>query len=453
MKTGFRLFLFLLMFLPPAAWCLGPHEILILINTNSSDSVRIGETYVRLRRVPEANVVRLGVATNAAMSAESFHTSIYKPALEQSRRRGVAPHILAWVYAPGFPWRINSRPPLSLTGLTFLRGVLSDTNSVAQGSWRSPYFAGPQYPGEYGYGSRSLDVLSQWLGDERPLAAWALAHVGGSGLTVEETGAMLIRGMDSDSTKPEGAFYFVTNSDVRSTAREWQFAGTVQELGELGRRAILTNAMPRGVVPVVGIMMGAAVLDPAGLRFEAGALADHMTSFGAAFDSAGQTKCTVWLAAGAGAAGGTVSEPYAYWTKFPHARLFAHYASGCTALESYYQSLRQPLQYLPMGDPLAAPWKPKAEVIVDGVEDSLPGHSLLLRIRVKSADATLWSRFTVFVDGRQRGEGALPGTFSLAAEGLEPGLHELRVVVRSGGLLRHQAFAIRPWMIKRQELP
>ena len=46
-------------------------------------------------------------------------------------------------------------------------------------------------------------------------------------------------------------------------------------------------------------------------------------------------------------------------------------AAGCTALESFYQSIRQPLQYLPMGDPLAAPFKPKGEVLVEGLEPSI----------------------------------------------------------------------------------
>lgn len=438
---------------PSAGWCLGPHEILMLINTNSPDSVRIGETYVRLRRVPEANVVRVGAPTNIAMSAESFREIVYKPALEQSRIRGVAPHILAWVYAPGFPWKINGNPPLSLTGLTFLRGVEPETNAVMHGEWRSPYFAGPQYPGEHGYSSRSLDVLSEWMGDERPLAAWVLAHVGGRGLTADEAGAMLIRGIDSDSTMPEGAFYFVTNSDVRSFAREWQLPEAMQELADLGRRVYSTNELPRGVDPVAGIMMGAAGLDLRGIRLEAGAMADHLTSFGAAFDVDNQSKCTVWLAAGAAAAGGTVSEPYAFWTKFPHARLFAHYASGCTALESYYQSLRQPLQYLPMGDPLAAPWKPKAEVTIEGMEEVSPGRPLRLQVGVRCADSTLWSTFKVYVDGVERGQGALPGSLTLETLGLEPGLHELRVVVRSGGLLRHQVFAIRPLTLARQEVP
>jgi hypothetical protein len=438
--------------LPLAGWALGPHEILILLNTNSEDSIRIGETYARLRHVPDANVIRVGVSTGIVMTANDFREAIFKPALAESRRRGVDSHILAWVYAPGFPWRIEGNPPLSLTGLTFVRGV-PPTNQVATGEWLSPYFAGPDRPGERGYETRTLDVLSDWLGGERPLAAWALAHVGVGGMTADEAGAMLIRGVDSDSTRPDGMICFVTNTDVRSLARAWEIPGAITELQSLGLRVLLTNEIPRGVEPVSGLFIGTASFDPRGIRFTGGALADHLTSFGAAFDGSGQTKCTAWLSAGVAAAGGTVTEPFAYWSKFPNARLFVHYRAGCTALESYYQSLRQPLQYLPMGDPLAAPWKPRADVTVEGLEEAVAGTGRLLRIGVKAGDATFWSSYRVYVDGRETGRGALGDPYPWNTAGLKPGVHELRVVAMSGGLRRHQAFAIRPFTLAARESP
>ncbi len=441
-----------LLLLPLEGWALGPHEMLILINTNSTDSVRIGETYARLRHVPEANVIRVGVATGLVMTVSDFRNTIYDPVQSESRRRGVSPHILAWVYAPGFPWRIEGSPALSLTGVTFLRGMVP-TNRVASGEWLSPYFAGPDGFRERGYGSRSLDVLSEWLGPERPIAGWVLAHVGERGLTVEGAGAMLIRGMDSDSTRPDGTVYFVTNSDVRSKARLWEIPAAIKELEALGARAEFTNEIPRGNEPMNGVFTGVASFDPHGVRFSAGALADHLTSFGAAFDDPGQTKCTAWLEAGAAAAGGTVTEPFAFWTKFPNARLFVHYRAGCTALESYYQSLRQPLQYLPMGDPLAAPWKPQAQVTVDGLAEAIEGTERSLRIGVKSGDSTFWSAYRVYVDGRDAGGGAMGEPYPWNSAGWAPGVHELRVVAYSGGLLRHQAFAIRPFTLTAKETP
>jgi hypothetical protein len=452
MKKRLGMILALMLALPLAGWALGPHEILILVNTNSTVSVSVGETYARLRHVPDVNVIRVGVSTGSVMTVQAFKETIYNPVLKESKRRGVDGHILAWVYAPGFPWRIEGNPALSLTGITFVRGEVQ-TNVVATGQWLSPYFAGPDSPGEPGYGSRSLDVLANWLGDERPIAAWALSHVGQHGLTFDETGSMLIRGMDSDCTRPEGTIYFVTNADIRSVTREWEIPAAIEELSRLGARAVITNEIPRGVNPVNGLFIGSASFDIQGVRFTAGALADHLTSFGAVFDNGEQTKCTIWLSAGAAAAGGTVTEPFAFWAKFPNARLFVHYVAGCTALESYYQSIRQPLQYLPLGDPLAAPWKPRAEVTVEGLDEAIAGKGRGLRFGIKGGNAIFWSTYRVFVDGREAGGGLLDDPYPWKPDMWASGVHELRVVVYSGGLLRHQVYATRSFTLVTREAP
>lgn len=443
--------LIILLFYPLAGWAIGPHEILILINSNSADSVRIGETYARLRRVPEVNVIRVGVQRDISMSAAEFKKTLFEPVLAESKRLGISSHVLAWVYAPDFPWRIEGQPGLSLTGLTFLRGNPPATNSLSGAAWASPFFAGPHDPGERGYEPRSLCMLSDWMGEEKPIAAWALAHLGERGMTANEAGAMLIRGIDSDGTRPDGTFYYVTNSDVRSRVREWQLPVAVEELTEMGMKVVVTQDVPRGVGLVAGLFTGQAVIEPQGTRLSAGALVDNLTSYGADFSMSSQTKCTTWLKAGAAAAGGTVSEPFAFWTKFPNARLFSHYVAGCTAIESYYQSIRQPLQYLPVGDPLAAPWKPKGEVTVEGMEDVQEGKPRTLVISVKHGGKALWHSFQILVDGRDAGRGILGDPYPWDPAKWGPGKHEFRVVVRTAGLLRHQAFVVLPYFHTPQE--
>lgn len=442
---------FFLLILPLGGWAIGPHEVLIIINSNSVDSVKIGDMYARLRRIPDVNVVRVGAPKNGSMSVADFKQTLFDPILAETRRRGISGHIMAWVYAPDFPWRIDGDPAMSLTGLTFLRGVPPATNALSTGGWRSPYFAGPQDPGERGYETRSLCMLSEWMGEDKPIASWALAHLGERGMTVEEAGSMLIRGLDSDGTRPEGTFCFVTNSDIRSKVREWQLPVAVEELTDFGMKVVVTQEVPRGIGMVAGLFMGQAVVEPQGTRLSAGALVDNLTSFGATFDMSSQTKCTSWLKAGAAAAGGTVSEPFAYWTKFPNARLLSHYAAGCTAIESYYQSIRQPLQYLPLGDPLAAPWKPKGDVMVEGVEDVLEGRPRTLVISVKHTGKALWNSFQIVVDGQDEGRGILGEPYQWDPAKWGPGRHELRIVARTAGLLRHQVFVVLPYTYTPQE--
>ena len=106
-------------------------------------------------------------------------------------------------------------------------------------------------------------------------------------------------------------------------------------------------------------LTGAVVVDrQQRLRWLPGALADHLTSFGGALDGkSGQMTALAWIAAGATASYGTVSEPCSHAQKFPHPRvLLRHYTHGATAIEAYWKSVAWPQQGLFIGEPLAAPF-------------------------------------------------------------------------------------------------
>jgi uncharacterized protein (TIGR03790 family) len=94
------------------------------------------------------------------------------------------------------------------------------------------------------------------------------------------------------------------------------------------------------------------------LRFADGALADHLTSAGGRFDGRGpQMPATEWIAAGATASYGTVSEPCNHLQKFPHPQvLLMNYLQGATAIEAYWRSVAWPQQGAFIGEPLAAPF-------------------------------------------------------------------------------------------------
>jgi uncharacterized protein (TIGR03790 family) len=89
-----------------------------------------------------------------------------------------------------------------------------------------------------------------------------------------------------------------------------------------------------------------------------GGLGDHLTSFGGRLArEGGQTRALDWIAAGATASYGTVSEPCNHLQKFPHPQwLLLHYLQGATAIEAYWKSVRWPQQGLFIGEPLAAPF-------------------------------------------------------------------------------------------------
>ncbi len=89
-----------------------------------------------------------------------------------------------------------------------------------------------------------------------------------------------------------------------------------------------------------------------------GGLGDHLTSWGGDLQgSHGQATAMAWIASGATASHGTVSEPCNHLQKFPHPQvLMGHYLQGATALEAYWRSVAWPQQSLFIGEPLAAPF-------------------------------------------------------------------------------------------------
>ena len=89
-----------------------------------------------------------------------------------------------------------------------------------------------------------------------------------------------------------------------------------------------------------------------------GGLGDHLTSFGGQLDAqTGQATALDWIASGATASHGSVSEPCNHLQKFPHPQwLLLHYLQGSTAIEAYWKSVRWPQQSLFVGEPLAAPF-------------------------------------------------------------------------------------------------
>ena len=131
--------------LPSRAPALGPHEVLLLVNADSADSVVLGSAYARLRGIPQHNVVRLSVpcgedgAPPVAITKEEFERLIWNPARAAVAERGLDGRVLAWVYSCGFPARVADSPDtvrrqgpsdLSLTGATFAGCRWPDADEV-----------------------------------------------------------------------------------------------------------------------------------------------------------------------------------------------------------------------------------------------------------------------------------------------------------------------------------
>ena len=436
-----------LLWLPVAARALGPHELLIVANAASPASVALAREYMALRHIPDCNLVEVRLPAAAwappyELSTNEFTTLIWEPAQQAVKDRGIDDHILAWAYSIDVPVRITTDPPVSITGLTFVRNRLPPRDAIAQGLYASPFFAGSDNPSTSGFPPQSLDNHRSWQGAGMPVPAMLLGFAGPQGNTREEVQACLRRGAASDSTAPTGLVYLVANADIRTRCRQWEFPGAVRELRAADIGVATMEALPPEGPPVLGLMHGVSDVD---LRrtppFAPGCIVDNLTSCGAMFDGSSQTKLTAFIRAGATASAGTVTEPFSIWAKFSHARCFVHATAGCTVLESFYQAIKCPLQILPVGEPLAAPWKPAARVTLLGVPDGPLRDPATFTAVVRCDAGTTFSRTMFLLDGRTLQPAGRSNQATVSPAGLKPGSHTLRAVAYTAGPLRHQAFA------------
>lgn len=442
-RVAVRWIVGLILAVPCVSRALGPHEVLVLVNEKSPDSVQVAKEFVRLRKVPEINVAHLSLPDSvtkspADISPEEFTRLIWSPATRAMRERGIEDHILAWVYSVDFPIRVSTSPPISIQGLTFLRNTLPDSKDVHSGAYSSPLFAGPGNPGGQAHFPQTFDVYHKWLGEEMPLPSMILGYTGERGNTVKIVLKCLENGTASDNTFPKGTVYFVTNSDVRSTCRQWQYPVAQMELRALGIESVISKEFPSTRKDIIGLMMGAVSVNPEqDNHYLPGCMAEHLTSAAAVFHSANQTKLSAWIEAGATASAGTVTEPFSNWAKFPNARFFVHYASGCCIAESFFQSIKCPLQILIVGDPLAQPWAPKSQVILHGLEKETLSGTVIVRAEVMAEPGCYYGKFVFLLDGKVVGN---ERTLELDTTQCQDGTHTLRVVAYRTGLVRSQVF-------------
>lgn len=427
-----------------SAAALGPHELLVLVNPDSPESLAIANRFVELRGVPPENIVCLPLPPSASEAAaeitpEDFAKHIWQPALETARKRGIEDHVLAWIFSAGFPARLQGAPPVSLTGAVFARNQLPPADLVTTGLFASVLFRGPASPGGEEAETLSLDVAAAGLGARMPMASMMLGWTGSRGLTLEESLAVLDRGAASDGARPRGPIYLLTNGDIRSRCRDWQFSRAADQIAVAGLRVVTGEKFPSRASGVAGLMIGSA--DPPIGEIQdwaPGAFAEHLTSFAAEFHQPIQAKLTEWLRAGASCSAGTVAEPFSLWTKFPSARIFAHLGAGATMLDALAQSVASPMQLLAIGDPLAQPWGRRMSVALEG-PDEVQGTAVFQGRTKPDASINQW---LFLLDGRVVASGASPEC-SLNASSLMPGAHTLRAIAYGQPPIRSQGWAER----------
>ncbi|WP_136077895.1 hypothetical protein [Pontiella desulfatans] len=455
------------------AWAQMPHEVLLLVNQQSQDSLKVANSFLAARQVPRRNVVYLDIPESAyggsaTITPEQFTELIWAPANAVAKERGIDQQILAWVYSVDFPIRVKTdsydRKQMSVGGMTFMRNKMPGLSLVEEGKYLSKLFAGPNQRIKLNLNSMSLGMqkkglgmdakvppeaawLQRGLGERMPLPSMMLGYTGENGNDVQTVIDSLVRGQRSDHRGMRSGINFVVSDDVRSKCREYQYYPAVNELKNRGITATVTTNFPAGAENVMGILMGAEKVDPSQVKsFWPGAMAEHLTSWSAEFQKP-QTKLTAWIEAGATGSAGAVVEPYSNPNKFPSARFYAHYAAGCSMLESFYQSIACPLQSLLLGDPMAKPYALPLSVNILGADNIENDFTYLANAACQVQNAQFLYSF--LLDGKEIREVSEDNSVHIRLLRLADGYHELRAVARIKHMVEFNASFDKPIMVNK----
>lgn len=430
----------------------GPENVLLVVNPRGPKSKEVANHYIALRHIPANNVCYVPMTPNAnVITGIDFREKLLKPILATIERRGLQEQIDQIVYSCDYPFQIDFtamfpkpepipqlRPIASLTGATFLYSFVNkgDGNLI---QLNTNFYFMPMEPGpfpthafrhKYQWAPGSVRVDS---GGMQYYLATQLGNTCPSGNTAPEIIAYLNRSAAADGARPDGTFFYMQNSDVRTAVRRPLYAAAVKEINSLGLRAEVLN----GVVPssggINGLTTGApkVLLRDSGSALLPGALVDNLTSHGGMLlrlnSPKAQTRISEYLRLGAAGASGAVIEPYAIAQKFPSPALHVHYARGASMAEAFYQSIQGPYQLLVLGDPLCQPWAAIPEVTVEGLADgdTISG-TVDVKPQVNFAAGRGQGRCDLYLDGKLRESG---GPFKLDTTKLADGYHELRIVV------------------------
>lgn len=301
----------------------------VLYNLDDASSKEVALYYAARRSIPVANLVGVHLGRAQVMAPEAFAaarssamqqlpSAVQSLALVWSRPYAVACMSITTAFAAGF------RPGFCEPGC-----ALTPPNPLFDSDGWLP-----------------ADTVGWWPAMLIPTDDAALAR------------ALIGRGIASDATAPKGTVYLVRTQDAARNVRSATYGEA--KLSLEARLHVVEMSTPIGsdVPDAIGYFTGAAHVEEIGrVHFLPGAVADHLTSTGGVLSGGSQMSALEWLAQGATATYGTVSEPCNHLEKFPDISvLMRHYLRGETILEAYWKSVAMPGQGLFIGEPLARPY-------------------------------------------------------------------------------------------------
>ena len=361
-------------------------NVVVIANQNSSNSLQLANYYCEKRGVPPQNVLRInwtgGAVTWTRADLDSF---IRTPLNAMLTSRQISNQIDFVLLSMDIPYRVTN--------------TTTSVNNNFNSTTATLY---------YGFKNNIADPImfctvanasaSAYAGSEgifRATPPWSATS--NSWLTMmltcsnlAQTKAIVDRGVQSDGTFPTETAYVAKSFDVYRNIRYLQVDNAIFNTrlhGDYSLKA--TNTYTSfGLGTMLGFQNGLQSFTVYG-DFAPGAMADNLTSFsGFLLEVSGHTDALDFLIAGATASYGTITEPCAYFEKFPSPQNYFYQSRGFSIAESYYQSITNPYQGILVGEPLAAPFALPSS----GAWNNLPAGAVLagttnLSVQFEAADS------------------------------------------------------------------
>ena len=475
----------------------GGQNMLLVVNPNDENALRVATAYQRMRAIPDRNIVFIAspVGTGQSASAGSLFNltaqqfkDVYATRIaNEIAARGLAGQI-DYIGQIGGPHGINTDLsfPRQLSvnfGLTMLsvvnkgldlKKLASDYAATAPStamfnsdSAASNFGNQSKYAAIHHSQTHNVGYSSQGTISSQYYMAGTIGYTGFLGLAAEDVIANLQRTANADGTKPGGTIYFekTVNAQGNPTANSSQRVGqwaavqdAVDDLRAAGKTNLHwveetngpgDNPMPVNKPDIAGAVVGGGRIDlglPNGSTYQAGSWVDNMTSYGARYTDRAHAKATEFLRAGASATSGTVNEPTNVWTRWPHATIHLKNAAGLTLGESFYKAVRGPDMQMFFGDLLGQAYADVPEVtITSNVNGDTINIIASATLPANKVLATGLRQYELYVDGvlaqvRTPG-GSGNGSFSLDKKSLSDGHHEIRVVAVNNAAIESQGYA------------
>lgn len=364
--TRFRSFLAFGLLAPVLAFAGGgPFNVLVVVNTNSADSVELGNYYAAAHGIPAHHVCRLGIATNlATLTTNEFYALVRNPVTNHIATNGLSGQIDYLVLCMHVPTRVRD---VEGVDACLFYGFKNAPSYWEAGSCNLPANTSNEYfRAERAF--RSADGQNDTNG-------FVAFHLVASNLPAAKL--VVDRGVAAQSSFPSSAMQLYMVGYIGRYVREVLFANAQFSFTALPGLAPACVLGPyrqnmTGQTNVVGYQDGYANIPGAvatGNVWLAGAYADHLTSYGGRItanltNDSSQSTVLDWMGIGATASYGTVTEPCAYTEKFPDPLMAFFYARGFTIGEAYFMAVEAPYHGLFAGDPLAAPFAAPPETTV-----------------------------------------------------------------------------------------